>query len=208
MVSTATAKYSGGTGEPNDPYQIATADDLILLGNTTQDYDKHFIMVADIDLDPNLPGRKVFDKAVIAPDANDVTEGFQGTSFTGAFNGNGHTISHLMMKGTGYLGLFGQLAFPAQVRELGAVGVRIIGSDGCIGGLVGHIGTGTISACYSTGTVFGETSVGGLVGQMGMVVCGRRSPCVSVGGHIDSCYSTCSVTGTATLGGLVTISKG
>ena len=34
IVSTATAKYSGGTGEPNDPYQIATAADLIALGET------------------------------------------------------------------------------------------------------------------------------------------------------------------------------
>ena len=25
IASTAAAKYSGGTGEPNDPYQIATA---------------------------------------------------------------------------------------------------------------------------------------------------------------------------------------
>ena len=49
-----------------DPYQIATAADLIALGETPADYDKHFILTADIDLDPNLPGRKVFDKAVIA----------------------------------------------------------------------------------------------------------------------------------------------
>ena len=44
------AKYSGGTGEPNDPYQIATVEDLMLLGESTEDYDKHFIMTADIDL--------------------------------------------------------------------------------------------------------------------------------------------------------------
>jgi len=54
LVSTATAKYSGGTGEPNDPYQIATATDLIALGETPEDYDKHFILTADIDLDPEV----------------------------------------------------------------------------------------------------------------------------------------------------------
>ncbi|MBP8304032.1 MAG: hypothetical protein KBE04_07895 [Phycisphaerae bacterium] len=48
------AKYSGGTGEPNDPYQIATAADLIALGETPEDYDKHSILCADVDLDPNL----------------------------------------------------------------------------------------------------------------------------------------------------------
>jgi hypothetical protein len=52
----AYAKYSGGTGEPNDSYQITTAEDLMLLGDSPEDYDKHFILTADIDLDPNLPG--------------------------------------------------------------------------------------------------------------------------------------------------------
>ena len=70
IVSTAAAKYSGGSGTAQDPYQIATAADLIALGETPADYDKHFILTADIDLDPNLPGRKVFDKAVIAPDTD------------------------------------------------------------------------------------------------------------------------------------------
>ena len=70
------AKYSGGMGEPNDPYQIATAEDLMLLGDSPEDYDEHFILTADIDLDPNLPGRKVFGKAVI-------------DAFTGIFDGNG-----------------------------------------------------------------------------------------------------------------------
>ena len=84
----AYSKYNGGTGEPNDPYQIATAADLIALGEEPNDYDKHFIMTADIDLDPNLPGRKVFDRAVIAPDVNNVDGGFQGTAFSGVFDGN------------------------------------------------------------------------------------------------------------------------
>jgi hypothetical protein len=34
----AYAKYSGGPGEPNDPYQIATANDLMLLGESPEDY--------------------------------------------------------------------------------------------------------------------------------------------------------------------------
>jgi hypothetical protein len=60
LFTTAQAKYSGGTGDPNDPYQIGTAMDLIALGNEPTDYDRHFILTADIDLDPNLPGRRVF----------------------------------------------------------------------------------------------------------------------------------------------------
>ena len=54
-VETAEAKYGGGTGEPNDPYQIATAEDLIVLGETPEDYDKHFILTADM-WDPMIIG--------------------------------------------------------------------------------------------------------------------------------------------------------
>jgi hypothetical protein len=56
----AYAKYGGGSGTAEDPYQIATAEDLMLLGDSPEDYDKHFILTADIDLDPNLPNGKVF----------------------------------------------------------------------------------------------------------------------------------------------------
>nr|MBP7052946.1 hypothetical protein [Phycisphaerae bacterium] len=61
LDAVAQRKYAGGVGEPNDPYQIATAADLIALGETPADYDKHFVLTADIDLDPNLPGGKIFD---------------------------------------------------------------------------------------------------------------------------------------------------
>jgi len=54
VAAVVQARYSGGTGEPNDPYQIATAADLIALGETPEDYDKHSILCADVDLDPNL----------------------------------------------------------------------------------------------------------------------------------------------------------
>jgi hypothetical protein len=125
FVLPAQAKYSGGTGVPNDPYQIATAADLMALGETPEDYDKHFILTADIDLDPNLPSRKVFDKAVIAPDTNDVTSWFEGPAFTGVFDGNGYMISHPTITGASNLGLFGQLGFGTEVRNLGVADVNI-----------------------------------------------------------------------------------
>ena len=93
------AQYSGGTGEPNNPYQIATAYDLITLGDTPEDYDKNFIMTADIDLASNLPEGKNFEKAVIAPSAGDTWGDFLNIPFTGVFDGNGHTISNLTIRG-------------------------------------------------------------------------------------------------------------
>ncbi len=197
FVLPAHAKYSGGTGEPNDPYQIATAADLIALGDDPNDYDKHFIMTADIDLDPNLPDRKVFDKAVIAPDTDPATIWFQGTPFTGAFDGNGHVISHMTITGDSYLGLFGLLESCAEVKDLGVVEVNITGSSRDVGGLVGANGVyyyevgGKVTSCYTTGVISGGGSVGGLVGE-------------NWGGTVTQCYSSAAVDGKSNaVGGLV-----
>jgi hypothetical protein len=183
IVSIATAKYSGGSGTAQDPYQIATAADLILLGETPADYGygKHIIMTADIDLDPNLPGRKVFDKAVIA--------GSSGAWFTGVFDGNGHTISHLTIRGKHYVGLFGQLGGGARVSDLGVVDVNVTGSW-YVGGLVGMNSGALIHCCYSTGAVRGAEAVGGLVGD-------------NTYGAVTQCYSTCAISGQLNVGGLV-----
>jgi hypothetical protein len=178
-------KYSGGTGEPNDPYQIATAADLIALGEEPNDYDKHFILTADIDLDPNLPGRKVFDRAVIGP-----TPSWNGgTPFNGVFDGNGHTISHLTINGKDYLGLFGGLEM-GKIRDVGLVGVEVTGSGYRVGGLVGHTDFGRVTQCYSSGAVSGEDEVGGLVGG-------------TYHSEISNCYSVASVSGCNGVGGLV-----
>ncbi len=216
IVSTATAKYSGGSGTAQDPYHIATAADLIALGETPGDYDKHFILTADIDLDPNLPGRKVFDKAIVAPDVDPNKDDFQGTPFTGVFDGNGHVISHLTIKGIGYLGLFGRLEFAGVAKRLGMADANITGSGSWIGGLVGH-NHGTVALCYSMGAVSGDMGVGGLVGDNGgsVIQCystgaissaGRAGGLVgwnSWGGTVIQCYSTGAVRGTWEVGGLV-----
>ena len=101
----AEAKYSGGTGEPNAPYQIATAADLIALGEDPNDYDKHFVLTSDIDLNPNLPGRRIFDKAVIAPDTEPAQYNLNGPAFTGVFDGNGHKIFESDYQGRRMVGL-------------------------------------------------------------------------------------------------------
>jgi len=183
-VAVAIKKYAGGTGEPNDPYQIATAEDLMLLGDSPEDYDKHFILTSDIDLDPNLPGGKVFDKAVIAPDGS--------RSFIGVFDGNSHVISHLTIKGVDYLGLFGWLWSGAEIRDIGVVDANISGSGSFAGGLVGCNEYGRLTQCYSTGVVSGSRYAGGLVGM------NERK------GTISECYANVSIVGTEEeVGGLV-----
>ena len=195
FILPAQAKYSGGTGEPNDPYQIAMAADLIALGETPADYDKHFILTANIDLDPNLPGRKVFDKTVIAPTSPISAYPYvQGTPFTGIFDGNGHGISHLTIRGGSWLGLFGRLNRGAEVRDLGVVDVNIGDPASTSGGLVAfNAESATIACCSFSGSVesarSGSSRRGGLVGENS--------------GRISFSYSAGSVSAAAWSGGLV-----
>ena len=191
IVSTATAKYSGGTGEPNDPYQIATAADLIALGETPADYDKHFLLTADIDLDPNLAGCKVFDKAVIAGDIDPTEEYCQGTPFIGVLDGSGHKVSNVVIKGGGYVGLFGHFSYGSKVMCLGLVDVDIAGSGDYVGGLLGFNNGGSMTQCYITGVVRGTDVVGGLVGF-------NTGFC-----EVTHSHSTALVMGVGYVGGLV-----
>ena len=46
----AYAKYGGGTGEPNDPYQIYTAEQMNEIGLHQEDWGKHFMLMSDKDL--------------------------------------------------------------------------------------------------------------------------------------------------------------
>ena len=87
--------FSGGSGIPDDPYQIATVEDLLSIGNDPNLLDKHYLLVADIDLDPNASGGQAFSQALI--DAN----------FTGCFDGNGHAIHNFIIDSSDYnVGIF------------------------------------------------------------------------------------------------------
>jgi len=188
------AKYGGGTGEPDTPYLIYTDEHMNTIGTEPNDWDKHFKLMADIDL-----AGYAYDRAVIAPDTDGDGYSFLGTPFTGVFDGNGHAVSHLTITGRSYLGLFGQLGSGAEVRDLGVVDVNITGSYYAIGGLVGDNFRGSITTCYSTGTVTGYTNVGGLVGY-------------NNNGDIATSYSTAAVratfSGNQKIGGLVGVNAG
>ncbi len=209
---TVPCKYAGGGGTADDPYEIATAADLIALGETPDDYDKHFVLTADIDLDPNLPGGRVFDNALIAPDANARESSFQGPHFTGVFDGNGQTIANLTVAAETHVGLFGRLS--GEVRGLGIVDVNLAGSD-CIGALAGYSDEGLVIDCYSTGALEGTWLVGGLLGENDGHVARSFSAAAikaikGIGGlvgrnqgTVDNCYSAAAIDAGVYFGGLV-----
>jgi hypothetical protein len=176
-------KYSGGTGEPNDPYKIGTVFDWVELMSEPNDWDKHFILVNDL----NLQG--------ITPVPVGFSDGINAVSFAGIFNGNNHVINNvnIYMPDSNYIGLFGFLGSGGQILNLGVENVNI-NAKSRVGGLVALIGSpggNTVRNCYTTGMVTGYSYVGGLAGR-------------SYGGNITACYSKCAVDGTNDyIGGLV-----
>ena len=184
--SSVFAKYSGGTGEPNTPYQIADVNDLLTLANDANDYNQCFILTADI----NLTGQ-TFTQAPIAPDTNNSNWSYEGTQFSGVFEGNGHTIFNLTITAEeqDYIGLFGYIDSNSRIQNLSLVDVNITGRTR-VGILVGK-NAGNLTYCITAGSVNASSVVGGMVG--------------SNEGSLTSCYATCSVSGPGaggTVGGL------
>jgi hypothetical protein len=189
VAGCAPSKYSGGTGEPNNPYIIATAEDLLAFAADLNDYSAYVLITADIDLAPNLPGRKVFTCAVIS-----------GRGFCGVLDGAGHKIRNLTIDtgggGKNFLGLIGFLK-GGEIKNLNVenISIRAGASSDYLGGLAGFNNKGKITNCSTTGDISGGDScdsVGGLVGD-------------NFYGIIGNCYSRCYVSGgvsSSNIGGL------
>jgi len=216
----ATKKYAGGTGEPNDPYLIYTAEQLNAIGAEPNDWDKHFKLMADIDLS-DYTGT---DFNIIGVDMEN--------PFTGLFDGNGHTISNFSYTSvdTSYIGIFGCVGLQSnrgEIRDLGLLdSVVDAGSGGGVGLLVGLLHDGTVTNCYCVGgSVSGGVKVGGLLGGNGGTITNCYAVCSvscsgnmwygGVGGlvgfnstYINNCYAACSVTGNTTVGGLLGMNSG
>ncbi|MHC4154798.1 MAG: GLUG motif-containing protein [Planctomycetota bacterium] len=159
-AATSTAKYSGGSGEPNDPYRIATPNDLNDIGNHPNDWHEYFVMTNDINM------------AAYTGTQFKVIGTGPGNSFTGRFDGNGHVISNLTIDTAGagrdYIGLFGRSI--GTIKNLGVKDVNIAGGNGSdyVGAICGENHHGLIRNCWASGTVStGNDSeyLGGLCGE-------------------------------------------
>ncbi len=212
VVSATKAKYSGGTGEPNDPYRIASAEDLNDIGNYEEDWDKYFVLINDV----NLAG-------YTGAQFNRIGMDWQ-KPFVGIFDGNNCKIWNFAWDSNGIncVGLFEYVGNGGQIKNLGMINVDVNAVNGYfVGGLVGKNWRGTITNCYSTGSFSGLQDVGGLVGynQGAMINCCLLSGSISgfrdVGGlvginygTINNCYSTDNVSGNLSVGGLVGLNYG
>ncbi len=147
-------QFSGGSGTEADPYQIATAADLTTLGQNTEDYDKHFIMTADIDLagKGDYPDGS-FSHPLIADDS----------IFYGVFDGAGHAIKQLKISANDDIGLFHYLGPGSLVLNLKLMDGSVVGRD-YVGVLCAQ-NYGTIDHVHCTDIkVDGLNFIGGLCG--------------------------------------------
>lgn len=189
--------YSGGLGTLQVPYALSSPEDLIQLGRSLDDYDKHFVLTTDIDLSGHI-----FDQAVIAPADDSFVSWFGGHegAFTGTIDGNGHVISNLTITGGNHLGLVGVLIYPGLILGVGIVDANVIGTGRSLGMLVGH-STGHVSQCFALGTVAGEGNAGGLVGTNYGTVDNSFT-----GGGVSAVYAAGGLTGSQrSRGGLVNV---
>lgn len=215
-VTTQAAQFAGGTGDPNNPYQIATAEQLIAIGPDPTLLDKHYILIADIDLASGRPDGWIFSGAVIG-------------TFSGSFDGANHTIRNLAIssKAEGSLvGLFSRIDVQARVSSLLLRPVSIQCPNAWqVGALAGE-NWGTLVNCRVNGSVFGTDCVGGLVGQNLGTIRGCSADCwvegqMNVGGlvggdphtyyspaAIECCTASGTVIGKADVGGLVGFANG
>ncbi len=188
--------YSGGTGEPNKPYCIATAEDLQTTSKYIGDWNKYFILVQDINLNNvknNTP----------------TPIGLPTVPFTGVFDGNDHTIKGLTyyIPNEEYVSLFRYVGQDnADANSLNGViynlhlnDVNIVGTD-FVSSLVG-LNKGLIQSCSVSGYIRTEETAGGLVAENLGIISGCS-------GNIDVLRYKKGSKGRGDTGGLVGLNKG
>src|SRR4030042_108942 len=174
FIGISQAQYSGGSGTAEDPYKISVAADWETLTNTPGDWDKHFILTADLDLKD----------VALSPVGNN------NRRFTGVLDGNGHAIRNAVIEqpNNDYVGLFGYLGEGAQIHDIIVENAEIKGRS-YTGGLVGFSEKASITACSAAGQVSGWDYVGGMMGA-------------SYEGPVNDWHPTGAAGGRESIGGL------
>lgn len=179
-VGVAETVFAGGSGTAEDPYQIATAEQLNAVINALS---ASYILTADID----LAGQVWSPIGVIEFDANDPTgeAPVLEKAFSGVFDGDGHTISNYSVAGSMCAGLFGVVA-QGTVKDLTLKNAHVQGNV---------MSAAAIGYAWNT-TVDNVDLVGG--SSVTGVVENEQAPNMLagiVGAGMDSSLKNCDVSG-------------
>ncbi len=183
--------YGGGRGTAAEPYLIYTAEQMNAIGDNQNDWDKHFKLMANIDLAcyDGQNGRPTFN---VIGYSNIYSYDPPTKPFTGVFDGNGYAIANFTFSKYSANGtaIFRYIdSTQAEIRDLKLITPNIQAGSIYTAALVGRLESGTIKNCsVKAGSISGDDYVGGLVGDNW--------------GDIYQCYSTCSVDGNNHIGGI------
>ncbi len=170
-----------GSGSPENPYQLSTFNNLVWLMQTPSMWSLHYLQTDNIDASASTE---------LDSGAGWTPIGNGGTTFTGSYDGCGYEIQGLYLSraGTYYTGMFGF----ANAAKLSRIHLRDINMRGFVyaGGLAGVITGGTVNNCSATGSIIGNTVVGGLLGY------------ANHNAVITNCYAQVAVQGSEHVGGL------
>ena len=183
------ADYGGGSGTAEDPFQIWTAGQMNDIGLHGVDWDKHFALMADIDLG-------VFDGQGGRQEFNVIGRSY--AHFTGTFDGRGHCISNYTRLGVGVS--FAVAIFDyfdgGEISDLTLLNPRIESESNGTAVLVGSLQSGAVTNCHIYG---GTVSTSG--SHSGTLVGGNY-------GTITGCSSSCVISGVYWAGGLIGNNQG
>ena len=228
LAKSITPTQPKGEGTADEPYQIGTAAELYwfagLVNGTLPDgggenLSANAILTANI-----IVNTGVLDANKNLVSKSDLTEwepiGARWSSYTGTFDGQGHTISGLYFNDpfASYVGLFGCIGANGKISNVGVLDSYFQFS--ALGGGVCGVNYGTVRDCKNTGSVRGISTIGGVCGlneKGGIIensfnegtVSGTGDNAQQVGGvsgynngTIKSCYNTASVSGQESVGGV------
>jgi hypothetical protein len=184
----ANGKYGGGNGDSNNPFLISSPEDLAQIGNNPDDWDKHFLLMSDLDMkDYNSTN-------VFAPIGYFQWTPYVSKPFKGVFDGNKKKIINLTITRIrkDFTGLFGYVSgYGAMVKDITLVNPKIIGfASMYTGTIAGKLRNGTVTGCnIEGGTISGTNYVGGLIGY-------------NLNGAITNCEVETTIYGSTGIGGI------
>lgn len=189
--------FAGGTGSPTSPFLIENGAQLRLMLEKYSTYETssgvYFKLTKDIYLSNVLDGTPVSEvrnkKNWLEGYGSTVPAGSKVNSFNGSFDGNGHVIYGMYIKGAYSAGLFPAISGQAEIKNLGMENILITGGNGFAGAIAGQSfyysnakGSAKISYCYVTDAIIGEdANVESAAGFIGATVDGSI--------NFKDCYS-------------------
>lgn len=211
------AQYSGGDGTKQNPYKISTPDDLALIVKDAFST-KHFVQTNDIDLTEYL------DTCTSTAGMGWLPIAKNGAPFKGFYDGAGYKIKGLWIERPSMedVGLFG-VTSDAIIKNLTIEipdGKTVTGGIS-VGAVCGFAAYGLIINCKVTGTIRGESNIGGIAGSnwgtiqscsVNAIINASEGKCGGVCGRASNrswivfCQTNSTVTGGDRVGGLIGMS--